>query len=109
MADGTFDSTGSGLYTPDAQDSRDAPGADLSDQQLLEQYRRQFEATVGEYPTSTVLTAFGVGLGLGAALGVALVGATRKPTTVDRAELVGRRLLESLRDVIPDGVSKYLD
>ena len=108
MADGTFDTTGSGLYTPEAP-PENRIDADVSDEQLLEQYRRQFEATVGEYPTSTVLTAFGMGIGLGAALGFALAKAARPASTMDKTELVGRRLLESIRDIVPDGVAKYLD
>ena len=104
MADGTFDTTGSGLYTPEAPPAEEA----VSDEQLLAQYRRQFEQVAGEYPTGSVLTALGIGVGLGAAVGFALGRALREDAT-DETELIGRRLLAAVRDVVPDGVAKYLD
>ena len=104
MAEGTFDTTGSGLYTPESP----AEPEPVSDEQLLSQYRRQFEEVAGEYPAGSVLTAFGLGLGLGAALGYAAAKAA-KPAAKDEAELVGRRLLSAIRDAMPDGVAKYLD
>ena len=104
MADGTFDTTGSGLYTPEAPPAEE----EVSDEQLLAQYRRQFEQVTGEYPAGSVLTALGLGVGLGAALGFAL-GRASKRDAPDHAELIGRRLLSAIRDVVPEGVAKYLD
>lgn len=104
MSEGTFDTTGSGLYTPEATPEGEA----VSDEQLLDQYRRQFEQVTGEYPAGSVLTALGLGIGLGAALGFAL-GRASKSDVRDETELVGRRLLAAVRDVVPDGVAKYLD
>ena len=119
MADGQFDQTGSGLYTPDAADAAPAhpaePEASLSDEQLLAQYRAQFEQTVEQYPPGAVMTAFGVGVGLGAVLGASLGAlaarrsATAAPSVTSYAEQVGKRLLAQLHEIAPDGVSKYLD
>ncbi|NNJ27145.1 hypothetical protein [Alienimonas chondri] len=109
MPDGTFDQTGSGLYTPDAE--AEANPADVSDEQLLAHYRQQFEQTAADYPAGTVLTAFGLGVGLGTALGFALGRIVRPqpPSLPNRAEQLGERLLASIRDVVPDNVAKYLD
>lgn len=110
MPEGTFDQTGSGLYTPDAES--DAGGAEVSDEQLLARYREQFEQTAADYPAGTVLTAFGLGVGLGTALGFALGRIVRQPappSLPNRAEQLGERLLASLREVAPEGVAKYLD
>ena len=109
MADGTFDQTGSGLYTPEADPAAAGHDSDLSDEQLVARYREQFERTVGEYPAGTVLTAFGFGVGLGAALGFALAKANQPKPIASQAELVGRRLLDSLKDLVPDSVSRVLD
>ena len=107
MADGTFDTTGSGLYTPEAPPAEEEA---VSDEQLLAQYRRQFEQVTGEYPAGSVLTALGLGVGLGAALGFALGRISKHDVDVkDDTELIGRRLLAAVRDVVPDGVAKYLD
>ncbi len=109
MPEGTFDQTGSGLYTPD--DEVEADSADVSDEQLLARYRQQFEQTAADYPAGTVLTAFGLGVGLGTALGFALgrIARPQPPSLPKRAEQLGERLLASLRDVAPDGLAKYLD
>ena len=110
MPDGNFDQTGSGLYTPEAE----AGGRDdaaVSDEQLLARYRQQFEQTAADYPAGTVLTAFGLGVGLGAAFGFALGRIVREqPRSLpNRAEQLGERLLASLKEVAPEGFSKYLD
>ena len=110
MADGTFDTTGSGLYTPEAPPASAADAQEVSDEQLLAQYRRQFEEVTEPYPAGAVLTAMGLGVGLGAALGFALGRASKSGTPVqDESELIGRRLLAAVRDVVPDGVARYLD
>ena len=108
MADGTFDTTGSGLYTPEAPPRVGEHEDAVSDEQLLAQYRRQFEQVAGDYPTGVVLSALGLGAAVGAAVGFAL-GRASKHDVRDDAELVGRRLLSAIRDVVPDGVAKYLD
>jgi len=109
MPDGNFDQTGSGLYTPD-QDAEEN-SAEVSDEQLLARYRQQFEQTASDYPAGTVLTGFGLGLGLGAALGFALgrIARPQPPSLPNRAEQLGEKLLASLREVAPEGVSKYFD
>ena len=111
MADGTFDQTGSGLYTPEADAAADGQAADVSDEQLLARYRQQFEQAAAEYPAGTVLTAFGLGVGFGAALGFALgrIARPQPQTLPNKAEQLGQRLLATLRDAAPDGLSKYLD
>ena len=118
MADGTFDRTGSGLYSPPADahpvDPRPAdagtPDADLTDEQLLARYRQQFERAAAEAPAGTALAALGVGIGVGAAVGFAVGRLTRRrPEPVkSQAEQLGERLLAAVRDVAPEGLSKYL-
>ncbi|QDT17082.1 hypothetical protein [Alienimonas californiensis] len=109
MPEGAFDQTGSGLYTPDSEAEQNS--ADVSDEQLLAHYRQQFEQTAADYPAGTVLTAFGLGVGFGAALGFALGRIVREqPKSLpNRAELLGEKMLASLRDVVPDSVARYLD
>ena len=77
MADGTFDTTGSGLYTPEAPPAEEEA---VSDEQLLAQYRRQFEQVTGEYPAGSVLTALGLGRRVGGGSRVR-AGADRASTT----------------------------
>ncbi|MFH5803128.1 hypothetical protein [Alienimonas sp. DA493] len=109
MPEGEFDQTGSGLYTPDPDAGHDS--ADVSDEQLLARYRQQFEQTAAEYPAGTVLSAFGLGVGFGAALGFALGRIVREqpPSLPNRAEQLGEKMLASLREVVPESVARYLD
>ena len=118
MADGTFDSTGSGLYTPSppAGDAgpADAADADLTDEQLVTRYRQQFERAAADAPAGTALAALGVGIGVGAvagfALGRLLSGRSAPAVAVKtQTELLGERLLAAVREVAPEGLTKLLD
>jgi len=72
------------------------------------------EETVAEYPMSAVATAFGVGLGLGVLLAVAMTDS--RPSYYDpshwydklSAEKLGRSMLSSLSGMLPDSVSRHI-
>jgi hypothetical protein len=70
------------------------------------------EQTVSEYPFSAIATAFGVGLGLGVLLAVAMTEQSRPSAShwYDQlsAERLGRTMLDSLSSVLPDAVSRRI-
>lgn len=67
--------------------------------------RAHAETAVEEFPLSTTLGVFAIGLTLGVAAGAAMAG----PLHLDRrrtAETLGRRVLETLQDIVPDSVQR---
>jgi hypothetical protein len=71
------------------------------------------EGLVSDYPLSAVLLVFGVGLGVGVALGSMLMGpATPDPSFVQRteraAEKLGRQVLGAIAGVLPESLSKHM-
>lgn len=71
------------------------------------------EGLVSDYPLSSVLVVFGVGLGIGVALGSLLGGpAVAPPTFGQRTELaaekLGRRMLDAIAGVLPETLSKHI-
>jgi hypothetical protein len=68
--------------------------------------RHGLESAVEEYPFSTMIGAFAIGLTLGVAAGAAMAS----PMHSDRrrtAESVGRRVLETLQEYVPESVHQY--
>ena len=68
---------------------------------------------VSDYPLSAVLLVFGVGLGVGVALGSMLIGPVAPhPSFVQRteraAEKVGRQVLDAIAGVLPESLSKHM-
>ena len=95
--------------------------------------REQMYELVGQHPTSTVLTVFGVGFGLGLVLGT-MLSHTAEPTGLEKwkhsarrganrfgrqtgrwsrdvsstAENIGYQVLEAVSHALPSSISKYL-
>jgi hypothetical protein len=65
------------------------------------------ESAIEEYPLTTTLGVFAIGLTLGVAAGAAMAA----PLHLQRrrtAETLGRRVLETLHDYVPDSMHQYL-
>jgi len=67
---------------------------------------------VSQHPVSTALVVFGVGLGIGVALGSLLSGAaTPPPSFGQRAELaaekLGRQMLDAINGILPDAITRH--
>jgi hypothetical protein len=67
---------------------------------------------VSDYPMSSVLVVFGVGIWAGVALGSLLCGSATPPTLGRRTEQVsehlGRQLLNAIEGVLPASMAKQL-
>ena len=68
---------------------------------------------VSHYPLSSVLVVFGLGLGIGVALGCIIAGpATPLPSFGQRAgsaaEHFGRQMLGAIAGVLPESLSKHI-
>lgn len=66
-----------------------------------------------ENPASSVLVAFGIGLGVGVALGSILAGPlTHSPTFTERTELaaekLGRQIMDAIAGVLPESLAKHV-
>lgn len=65
------------------------------------------EDSIRENPMAATLTAFGLGVGVGAVVGVLLAeppSRSRRQT----AEMLGRRMLDSIAESLPDSVRRYV-
>jgi len=67
---------------------------------------------IGQHPMSTALVVFGVGLGIGVALGSLLSGAAATPPSFgQRAELaaekLGRQMLDAISGILPDSITRH--
>jgi hypothetical protein len=62
--------------------------------------------TVSHWPATSVLTAFGIGLGFGMLLGYVM----SEPARDERSSLArfGRNMLDSMSRYVPESVSKYV-
>lgn len=65
------------------------------------------QATVEDYPLSTTIGMFAIGLSLGVAVGAAMARPMGRSHS-HMAESLGRRLLDTLHDYVPDSVNQYL-
>jgi hypothetical protein len=67
---------------------------------------------VGDYPMSSVLVVFGVGLCAGVALSGLLTGSPAPPTLGRRTELaaeqLGRQMLGAIAGVLPASLAKHI-
>lgn len=82
-------------------DSEDTAGS------LGTRCRHAAEAAFEEYPLTATLGVFAVGLTLGVLAGAALASPFHSPG-VQTAESLGRRILEAVRDYVPQSVNQYL-
>lgn len=65
------------------------------------------EESLRENPMAATLTAFGVGVGLGAIIGVMLAEPASKSRR-QTAEELGRRMLDSVAESLPASVRRYV-
>ena len=74
---------------------------------LTTRCRNAAEAALDDYPLTTTIGAFAVGLTLGVVAGAALA---RPFHSHERhtAESLGRRILDAVRDYVPQSVNQYL-
>ena len=87
--------------------------AQISNEPTVAQAVAKAEGLVSHYPLSSVLVVFGVGLGVGVALGSILGGPdTPRPSFGKRTELaaekIGRQVLDSIAGVLPESLAKYV-
>jgi len=63
---------------------------------------------VQEYPVSTTLVAFGIGLGLGVVIGHSLTDSMSPKAARSSMESFGRQVCDALRSSLPESVSRHL-
>jgi hypothetical protein len=65
---------------------------------------------VQEYPISTTLVAFGIGLGVGLLIGQSLTESfgSRSHASSSKMEAFGRQMCDALRTSLPEAISQYL-
>ena len=71
------------------------------------------EGLVSNYPLSSVLVVFGLGLGVGVAVGSMLGGpVVSRPSLGQRTELaaekLGRQMLDAIAGVLPESLAKHI-
>lgn len=94
------------MSTEQSRRMGDVPEQSHAWQSQMSQCMDSFEGSVRENPLGVTLAAFGLGLGIGAIIGASLAPASR--TNQQLATSLGTRVLESLRDVLPDSVQHYM-
>jgi hypothetical protein len=65
------------------------------------------DEVIQENPTTVILATFGAGLALGCAVAV-MLSRPHRETPRSMAESFGRKILDSLADVLPDSVKQHL-
>ena len=64
---------------------------------------------VEEYPLTSTIVAFGIGLGLGVCLGQSLGGSSRKRSAdMSTMEQLGHQVYDAVRRSIPESLSRHL-
>jgi hypothetical protein len=78
--------------------------------EMTDRCRDSAAATVDDYPLSTTLGVFGIGMCVGVAIGAALASSHSQSRFDHRAaaESLGRRMFDALHDYLPKGVNQYL-
>jgi hypothetical protein len=71
------------------------------------------QGMVSEHPMSSVLVVFGIGLGVGVAIGSMLCSASAPPPSIgQRAELaaekLGRQMLDAITGVLPQSIARHV-
>lgn len=72
-----------------------------------ERYRDVTTSAIDEYPLSTTIGVFAVGMSIGMLVGCAMTGSTQ-PRHRQLAESLGRRMLEAAQEYAPASIQKYL-
>jgi hypothetical protein len=78
-----------------------------SDQSLVSRCCEYTEESFRENPMAATLTAFGIGVGLGAAIGMMIAEPASKSRR-QTAEALGRRMLDSVAESLPQSVRRYV-
>jgi len=73
---------------------------------MLNDIRDQAASTIEEYPLAVTLGMFGVGMAVGACLGMVLADTAFAPPT--QAETVAQKTLDALAQVLPDSVMRKI-
>ena len=74
-----------------------------------ESYLTSSRDLVGEYPISSTVLAFGVGLGLGVLLGQTIVGALMpEPEPASRLDSLNQQICDAVRNTVPEAIRQYL-
>jgi hypothetical protein len=63
---------------------------------------------VQEYPLSSAMTVFGLGFGLGVAIGILLSEGESHPSYEGRMERFGRQMLDAMAQMAPEAISRRL-
>jgi hypothetical protein len=64
---------------------------------------------VEEYPISSTLLAFGVGLGVGVLVGQTIAGAfSSEPEPSSRLDSLSQQVCDAVRKSVPEAISRYL-
>jgi hypothetical protein len=76
---------------------------------MADRYRENAVSVVDDYPLSTTLGVFGVGLCLGVTIGAALARShSHHVDTRQAAESLGRRVFDAVHEYMPKAVNQYL-
>ena len=91
----------------------DAQQHEQGSESLMHSAMVQSQGMVTQHPTSSALIAFGVGLGVGVAVGSILCSATEPPPSFGhRAELaaekLGRQVLDAISSVLPQSIARHV-
>jgi hypothetical protein len=74
-----------------------------------ESYLTSSRDLVGEYPISSTVLAFGVGLGVGVLLGQTIVGALMpEPQPSSRLDSLNQQICDAVRNTVPEAIRQYL-
>jgi hypothetical protein len=76
--------------------------------EVTDRCRESTAATMDEYPLSTTLGVFGIGMCLGVAIGAAIASSHSRIDHRAAAESLGRKMFDALHDYLPKGVNQYL-
>lgn len=76
--------------------------------EVADRCRERAATTVDDYPLSTTLGVFGIGMCLGVAIGAAMASSHSRFDHRAAAESLGRKMFDALHDYLPKGVNQYL-
>ena len=72
----------------------------------------EMQECISEYPLASTLSAFGIGMGIGLLIGMAVAGeSSPKPRhwyNLDSAEEYGRRILDAVTSALPNSIAKRI-